>query len=267
MGTDPGHLGSSEALKACCAAAYEHELTALLLGESYHPGGLALTRHLARHLGIGSDDRVLDVASGNGATAILLSEELGASVDGVDLGRAMTAAARANVESRGLSDKVRLAVGNAELLPYPDASFEAVICECALCTFPDKAQAVAEFARVLRPGGVLGITDIVLDPARLEPELRSLGGWIACLAGAVPLEELLSLVEGAGFRIALVEAHDEALRSMIERIEARLALADALLLEAAADIDIGRARELAASAARAVDGGIAGYALVVARTS
>ncbi len=77
--TDP------ETLKACCAAAYEQDLVALLLGESYHPGGLDVTRHLARALQRRPGQRVLDVAAGPGATACLLAAEFGADVDGLDL--------------------------------------------------------------------------------------------------------------------------------------------------------------------------------------
>jgi len=72
-----------ETLKACCVAAYEQDLVALLLGESYHPGGLDLTRHLARALDLRPGQRVLDVAAGAGTTACLLAAEFGVDVDGI----------------------------------------------------------------------------------------------------------------------------------------------------------------------------------------
>ena len=64
-------------------------------------------------------------------------------------------------ENTDASGKVRF-LGDAERLPLPDNTFDALVCECAFCTFPDKATAAAEFARVLRPGGRVGITDVTV---------------------------------------------------------------------------------------------------------
>ena len=64
---------TGEAAKACCAAAYGSDVATLLLGDSYHPGGLTLTRRLAAQLGLRRDAHVLDVASGRGATAMALA--------------------------------------------------------------------------------------------------------------------------------------------------------------------------------------------------
>jgi Methylase involved in ubiquinone/menaquinone biosynthesis len=149
-GVDPADL------KACCAAVYEHDLVALVLGASYHPGGLDLTRHLARALDLRSGDRVLDVASGPGTTAFLLAEEFGAAVAGVDAGALTIERARSGAVQRNLDDRVRFLVGDAEALPFGDDVFDAIVCECALCTFPDKQAAASEFARVLRPAAGSG---------------------------------------------------------------------------------------------------------------
>src|SRR5262249_2415436 len=159
----------------------------------YHPGGAELTRHLARCLELCREDRVLDVASGVGTTAFLLADELGAGVVGVDLGDAQITKSRARARRLGLDGRVRFEVGDAERLPIDDASVDTVVCECALCTFPDKATALAEMARVLRPGGRVGITDVWLEPDRLDAGLRGLAGRIACLADARPLREMRRL--------------------------------------------------------------------------
>ncbi|HKA05325.1 MAG TPA: hypothetical protein VKD67_13390, partial [Acidimicrobiales bacterium] len=65
--------GDAEAVKACCAAAYSLDVVALLLGDSYHPGGRTLTRRLADAMDLRPGDRVLDVAAGIGTTALLLA--------------------------------------------------------------------------------------------------------------------------------------------------------------------------------------------------
>jgi ubiquinone/menaquinone biosynthesis C-methylase UbiE len=252
-------------LKACCAKAYEHDLVARLLGPSYHPGGLALTRRLAEALDLGAARRVLDVATGPGTTAVELATRFGARVDGVDLGVANVERATAAAAAAGVADTVRFRHGDAELLPFDDRSFDAVVCECSLCLFSDKAAAIGEMARVLRPEGRLGISDVALDPERLPRSLRDLAARIACLADARPLEGYLRLLEDAGLQILAAEHHDQALADMIEQIDLRLATLGMLGPAALGDLDMAHARARCADASRAVDEGIAGYVLVVAQ--
>ena len=255
---------SDDDVKACCARSYQTDAVALILGESYHPGGLDLTRRLARALDLRAGRTVLDIASGPGATAFLLASELGVDVTGVDLGEASVARANSRAIEKGIDDRVRFRVGDAERLPFDDASFDAVVCECAFCTFPDTPTAAAEMARVLRPGGRLGITDVALDPARLDAELSSLAGWVACLADARPLDQYVELLSAAGLRVTLTESHDHALARMIEAIDARLVAFRMAGVAALESIDFDQARRRVALAAKAVADGIAGYKLLVA---
>jgi ubiquinone/menaquinone biosynthesis C-methylase UbiE len=256
---------SPEDLKTCCAAVYQHDAVAFILGDSYHPGGLTLTRRLADRLGLKRGERVADVASGPGTTALLLAAEYGVIVEGIDLGPAAVAAATARAAEAGVEGRVGFRVGDAERLPLDGESVDAVICECALCTFPDKAAATAEMARVLKPGGRIGITDVTLDRDRLDSELATLAGWVACIADARPAAEYCRYLERSGLEITVVEAHDAALARMIETIDARLAAYGMINLPALAGIDIQPIRHKVAVAARAVADGIAGYSLLVAR--
>ncbi len=261
-----GPTASPETVKRCCAVVYGQDWLPLLLGDAYHPGGAELTRVLASRLGLRRGERVLDVASGPGSTALLLAREFGVTVEGVDLAEGAVRRAGERAAGEGLDGAVRFSVGDAERLPVEDRSVDAVICECALCTFPDKPAAVSEFARVLRPGGRIGIADVVLDPERLDPALRSLAARVACLAGARPLNDYRAIIEAAGFRVVHVEEHPESLARMIERIRAALAVLEMAALPALASLDLATARDLAARAARSVDEGVAGYALIVAET-
>lgn len=261
--TLPG-AASAEEVKACCASTYQRDAVALILGESYHPGGLDLTRRLARALGLRPGQRVLDVASGPGTTALLLAAEFGVEVVGVDLGDRAVADATVRAANQGLADRVRFQVGDAERLPLEDASVDAVVCECAFCTFPDKPTAAAEMARVLRPGGKVGITDVALDTRRLHVELSTLAGWVACLADARTVEDYVELLACAGLHVTLHESHDDALARMIELIDARLVAFRMAKLPALAGIDFDLARERTALAAGAVRDGVAGYTLLVA---
>jgi len=254
-----------DALKACCAAAYEHDAVAAVLGESYHPGGLRLTRRLAQAAGVQPGTRVLDIASGPGTSAFLLADESGARVDGVDLGAANVERAIVAAAERGLADRVRFRVGDAEALPFSDALFDVVVSECAFCTFPDKPTAAAEMTRVVRPGGRVALTDITVDPARLDDELRTLTGWIACIADARPLEEYAAIFASAGLHVVTTETHDDAVEAMIDQIEARvlfLRLAGSPVLDG---VDVDAVLRGVDLARRAVTDGAIGYGLLVAK--
>ena len=251
-------------VKVCCAAAYQHDAVALILGESYHPGGLALTRRLGQALDLRAGQRVLDVASGPGATAFLLAAEFDVAVDGVDLGVEAVTRASALAAERGVAEQVRFHVGDAERIPLPDASVDAVVCECAFCTFPDKPTAAAEMARVLRPGGRVGITDVALDPARLDAELQTLAGWVACMADARPVADYVALLDRAGLAVTRTEAHDDALAEMISQIDGRLRAFRLARVAALDGVDFDTALDRVAAADRAVREGIAGYSLLVA---
>jgi SAM-dependent methyltransferase len=255
-----------EVVKACCAATYGADLVALLLGDAYHPGGLALTRRLADLLALTPADRVLDVASGRGTTALMLAHEYGVRVDGVDLSATNVALAQGAAQAADLASRAVFTAGDAEALPYPDAMFDAVVCECAFCTFPDKPTAATELARVLRPGGRVGITDVVADPGRLPAELTGLTAWIACVADARPTAEYAAILTDAGLSVTRTGQHDAALNRMIDQIEARLGVVRMTARERAEalGVDFDRAPTVLAAARAAVADGALGYAMLTA---
>src|SRR5258708_12888006 len=82
--TPDANQASTEILKQCCAKLYESDLAKILLGDSFHPGGLRLTERLGSLLRLTADSRVLDVASGKGASAFFLVEQFACHVVGVD---------------------------------------------------------------------------------------------------------------------------------------------------------------------------------------
>lgn len=253
-------------LKACCAAGYSSDLVSLLLGSSYHPGGLRLTRHLLDGLALVEGRRLVDVAAGVGTTALLAAEELGVRVDGVDLSAANVNLASGAALSAGLADRATFHHGDAEALPLPDECADAVLCECALCTFPDKVTAVSEMARVLRPGGRLGITDVAAERSRLPVELTGITAWVACVADARPVDEYAALLESAGLRVRTTERHTQALTRMVTQIGARLDLlrivARPRLEELGVDVD--RAGPVLEAAHAAIRDGVLDYVLLVA---
>ena len=120
-----------------------------------------MTAQLGRMLGLTPSSRVLDVACGKGTTAVFLAKEFGCYVLGVDYGDQNVEAARSLAQAEHVDARVQLERSDAENLPFLEESFDAVICECAFCTFPDKATAAREFFRVLRRGGRVGISDLI----------------------------------------------------------------------------------------------------------
>jgi arsenite methyltransferase len=101
----PDALPNADELKTCCVTAYSSDLVSLLLGDSYHPGGLALTRRVAAAVDLRPGQRVLDVASGRGTSALLFAREYDVDVIGVDLAAANVALAAGAAQAAGLATR------------------------------------------------------------------------------------------------------------------------------------------------------------------
>lgn len=260
------HSSNATAVKQCCANLYESDLAKALLGDSFHPGGLKLTERLGQLLQLGEHSRVLDVASGRGTSAFFLAEKFGCTVIGLDYGKQNVDMANASAAERGISPRVRFEQADAEQLAFADASFDAVICECAFCTFPGKAKAACEFARVLRQGGRVGISDLTRS-AELPEGLETLLAWISCIGDAQPVQKYLEWFSLAGLLARGTESHDEALREMVRQVQAKLLGAEVLVGLKKMDlpgIDFTSAKQTAATALSAVQQGHLGYALITA---
>ncbi len=264
--TAPTQTTAAATLKACCANLYESDWTRLLLGDSFHPGGLALTERLGTLLDLGPHARVLDVASGKGTSAIHIAQRFGCEVVGVDFSaRSVEDAIVASVNA-GASDRVRFKHGDAESLPFAEAEFDALVCECSFCTFPDKHTAASEFARVLKPGGRVGLSDLARS-GPLPKELDSLLAWVACLADAQPVDEYAAYLRRAGFTDIRVEPHNHALSELVNTIRSKLLGAELLVNLGKLHLpnaDFEQAKALARAAANAVRADNLGYALIVA---
>lgn len=253
-------------IKTCCAALYESDWARLLLGESFHPGGLELTERLGKLLDLRPGQRVLDVASGTGASAVYLAEKFGCEVVGIDYSEELVGQARRRAHEAGLAHLVRFELGDSEKLPFPDGSFDALICECSFCTFPDKHTAAGEFARVLRAGGRVGLSDVTRS-GPLPPELSGLLAQIVCISEALPSDRYAALLEEVGFRIDHVEPHPEVLETTVRNVRASLLGAELIFKVKKLEIpgvDFEEAKIVAASAARTIEEGTLGYGLLMA---
>ena len=205
---------------ACCAAFYEQDWVQAVLGDSFHPGGTGLTARLVRGLHLPPKSRVLDVACGIGTTARLLARDFGLSVVGLD-------ASAVNVtKAEGLlrGETATFVTADAARLPFPDDSFDAVVCECAVSTFADQPRVVAEFARVLRPGGVVGVTDMVVEGELPEDIAGVIAPW-TCLAAARSVVGYQALFLSAGLRVVEYADESSALRKLVADLKRKLLVA------------------------------------------
>lgn len=248
------------------ATEYGSDVMTLLLGNSYHPGGLALLRRLADLLVLEPGQQVLNVAAGRGATALLLAGEHGVTVDGVEPAAASVALASGTAEAAGLGGRVRFQVGEAARLPFGDGSFDAVVGECVLCAAPDHLAVAAELARVLRPGGRVGLTEVTVDPNGRRPrELSSLRASLAWVAEARSLDDYAGILAGAGLRVRYTQRQDEAIGRTLDQIDARLDLVRMTAKERAAalGLDLDRVPSVLAVARRAIADRVLGYGLLI----
>ncbi len=128
-------------------------------GVTKHFGGLRVTEKLARLCHITAESYVLEVGSGVGFTACHLAEKIGCRVMGVDLSGEMLVWARNRAARKGLEDRCEFRVADAQQLPFEDDIFDAMLCESVTAFVPDKARALNEYRRVVRPGGWVGLNE------------------------------------------------------------------------------------------------------------
>ncbi len=184
--------------KACDVLGYPQQLTADLpeaAVESFAGVGYPFAADVIR-----AGDCVLDIGSGSGTDALISAGIVGprGTVYALDITGPMRAKLQAAAESAGATNLETLE-GDAEAIPLPDQSVDVVTTNGVLNLVPDKARAIAEIYRVLKPGGRLQIADIALarpvaERFRQDPQM-----WAECVVGAVEEERYLAMLREAGF--------------------------------------------------------------------
>jgi SAM-dependent methyltransferase len=205
---DPGSI------KCQCADLWSHPAAQLLLGPALRPGGADLTARLIDGARLPPGSTVLDVGCGPGATLELLAAAGHRSL-GIDFSPVLAADAIAR-------DMAALA-GDAEHLPLRGASADAALMECVLSALPDKDRAIGEVARVVRPGGLLLLSDMTLAADFPEP-LNSALAWVACAAGALSAPRYSELLSAHGFAVESIEDRSADLLAMVAKARRRFAL-------------------------------------------
>jgi arsenite methyltransferase len=209
---------------SCCA---DGESNASLFGEALYDaeqrGELPEAATLAS-LGCGNPtavaelregETVLDLGSGGGIDVILSARRVGpnGTAYGVDMTDEMLALARRNAAEAGIAN-VHFLKGVIEQIPLPADSVDVVISNCVINLSVDKPAVLTEIARVLKPGGRIGISDVVAEDRLSPAERAERGSYVGCIAGALSRGEYEAGLEAAGFEHVSVEFTHEVADGM-----------------------------------------------------
>jgi SAM-dependent methyltransferase len=151
-------------------------------------------------------ETVLDLGSGGGIDVILSARRVGPTglAYGLDMTDEMLALARKNATEAGITNAIFLK-GLIEQIPLPADSVDVVISNCVINLSTDKAEVLMEVARVLKPGGRLGISDVVAEDGLTEEEQAERGSYVGCIAGALSKSEYEVGLDAVGFEDISVE--------------------------------------------------------------
>lgn len=156
-------------------------------------------------------EAVLDLGSGGGIDVLLSARRVGPTgkAYGLDMTDEMLALAEENRKKAGASN-VTFLKGEIENIPLPDASVDVIISNCVINLSTDKPRVMREMFRVLRPGGRLGISDVVAANELSPADRAERGSHVGCIAGALSFEEYEAELTTAGFtEISIVPTHEE----------------------------------------------------------
>jgi arsenite methyltransferase len=144
-------------------------------------------------------ETVLDLGSGAGADVLISARRVGASgkAIGLDMTDEMLELARANAAQAGVTN-VEFVKGYIEDVPLAEASVDVVISNCVINLAGDKRKALAEAARVLRPGGRFAVSDVIADPDMDEATRADMAAYTGCIAGALTEDEFRAALSAAG---------------------------------------------------------------------
>jgi SAM-dependent methyltransferase len=151
-------------------------------------------------------ETVLDLGSGGGIDVLLSARRVGPTgkAYGLDMTDEMLALALANKEKAG-AENVEFLKGHIEAIPLPSNTVDVIISNCVINLSGNKRQVLEEAFRVLKPGGRVAVSDVIVREGLPAPIKASMALWTGCVAGALEEQEFLALLAEAGFENASIE--------------------------------------------------------------
>ncbi len=186
--------------------------------DQFHGRGVAATEALAARLNPKAGERLLDIGSGIGGPARWIAARYGCHVTGIDLTQAFCDAAVALTLACGMADQVRIAHGSATDLPFPDDSFDRSYSQNVLMNIADKRRFYREAFRVLRPGSLFAVDQIVVGPNG-PPAYPQPWASVAEASFLAAPEDIPANIADAGFEI--LELRDATEEAIVFQAEAR----------------------------------------------
>ncbi len=190
--------GSDDPMKVSASLGYSEKELKVLPGSNLglgcgNPNAMAA---------IGKGDTVLDLGSGAGMDTFIAAEKVGkeGNVIGVDITKEMVRRARRNAKQNGFAN-VEFRLGDIEALPVDSASVDVVLSNCVINLAPDKSKVFKEAFRVLRPGGMMYVSDMVLTKELTKAQRNDKDLITGCVGGAILRSDYLNLMEEAGFMV------------------------------------------------------------------
>ncbi len=215
---------------SCCgpgaSCSTDASLHADLTGDAYTTDELASIPSTAAGASLGcgnptavaeltEGDIVLDLGSGGGIDVLLSARRVGPTgfAFGLDMTDEMLDLARRNAVEAGATN-VEFVKGYIEDIPLADQTIDVIVSNCVINLSTDKPAVFAEMARVLRPGGRIGISDVVADDTLSGEERMERGSWVGCIAGALSYSEYRTQLQEAGFADITIQATHQAMDGM-----------------------------------------------------
>jgi SAM-dependent methyltransferase len=188
---------------------YEQDELCEVTGGTLRPGGLTLTSELLHFCNLKPGSAMLDIGCGPGHTLNLMASRFGLLPTGLDPSETMLEKAARQAPA------AELIQGSATAIPCENQRFDGIVCECVLSLTGDITASLQEMHRVLRPGGVLILTDIYCKRPELQPDLPDLQ---SCASRALPLDAVTDGLEQAGFTLVSLRERSDLLKQLAGQI-------------------------------------------------
>ena len=179
------------------ASFYESPWLEQLVGKMHHPGEERLIEEIGRRCKIDNSSEILDIGCGNGTTTIEISRSFGCAAVGLEISQDLIQEAMEKASSLDV-ENIDFQVTDGGIPAFPDGAFDFVLFISSFSLFENKSEILREVRRILRPGGTLVITNMVISED-MNLDIPDKMMFASCISGALPNGSISDLIENVGF--------------------------------------------------------------------